>query len=263
MKKIFVLMIAAAMAFTACNKDPKPTPTPKPGPDDPTPDPEPQYVQPITIDGDFADWAKLPSANVAVAKSDAASPWDAVNEIRVYSDDFYVFYYIEYNNAKIGELLAAANGTKTNSEGVEEKIGLPIRLNINTDGEFTSGYPSYSLDAYDFIIEGSLAEDGAWKSFDGTLHQRIDGWKALQEGGLCTGAGNGNKYEICLPRDIFNAAAASSSVPMLMADEFQTGIRFYTPDWGELANMPDGAVTDDNTKGWGHLLNVTTVHVEE
>ncbi|MBQ6081382.1 MAG: hypothetical protein IJK91_02770 [Bacteroidales bacterium] len=261
MKKLFVLMIAAAMAFTACEKKPQPTPTPGPGPDD-EPDPEPTYVQPITIDGDFADWAKLPAANVASAKSDAASPWDAINEIRVYADDFFIFYYLEYNNSKIADLLAAASGEKTNSEGVVEKIGLPIRLNINTDGEFESGYKSYSLDGYDFIIEGSLAEDGAWKSFDGTLHQRIGSWTALQEGGLCTGAGNGNKYEICLPRDIFNAAAAKSEVVMLMGDEFQTGVRFYTPDWGELGNMPDGAVTDDNTKGWGHLLTIQTVHVE-
>ena len=151
-----------------------------------------------------------------------------------------------------------------NSEGQMEKIGLPIRLNLNTDGEFTSGYTSYSLDGYDFIIEGSLAEDGAWKSFDGTLYQRIGGWQNLKDAGngLCSGAGSGNKYEICMIRELFNAAAGASAEPKLMGDEFQAGVRFYTPDWGELSNMPNGPVTEENSKGYGHLLNVVTVASE-
>ncbi|MBQ3766905.1 MAG: hypothetical protein II874_09240 [Bacteroidales bacterium] len=254
MKKVLSFLAIAAMVLVACSKTPTPKPNPNPDPE-PEPEPEPEYVMPITVDGDFADWAKLDATKVASAKSDAASPWDAVKEIRVYADEAYVFFYLEYDNAQIGDLLAGANGT--NDEG--EPLGLPIRLNLNTDGEFTTGYANYSLDAYDFIIEGSLAQDGAWKSFDGTLHQRIDGWVALQEGGLCEGAGNGNKYEIALTRDMFNGAALKSDVPMPMGDEFYAGVRFYTPSWGELANMPDGPVTDDNAKGWGHLLKVTTV----
>ncbi len=254
MKKIFSFLAIAAMVLVACNKTPKPQP--KPVDPDPEPEPEPEYVMPITIDGDFADWAKLDASKVASAKSDADSPWDAVKEIRVYADETYVFFYLEYDNSQIGELLAGASGVSDDGD----PIGLPIRLNLNTDGEFTTGYTSYSLDGYDFIIEGSLAQDGAWKSFDGTLHQRINGsWTALQEGGLCSGAGNGNKYEIALIRDSFNGAALKSDVPMPMGDTFQAGVRFYTPDWGELANMPDGPLNDDNPKGYGHLLTVNTV----
>ena len=261
MKKYLLSLLAiAALVITACNKDPKPDPKPNP---EPEPEPEPQYVQPITIDGDFADWAKLDQSKVASAKCDAATSegWNAVKEIRVYADELYVFFYIEYDNSKIVDLLAAANGV----DGDGDPLGLPIRLNLNTDGEFTSGYTSYSLDGYDFIIEGSLAENGAWKSFDGTLHQRIDGgWVVLKEGGsgMCSGAGNGNKYEICMIRELFNAAAGASTVPMPMGDEFQAGVRFYTPSWGELSNMPNGPVTEDNSKGYGHLLNVVTVASE-
>ena len=254
MKKLFLMMAAAAFVFAACNKPDDPTPGP--GPDKPDEPDEPEYVQPIKLDGNFDDWAALGSKAVS-AKSDPNSPWDAVKEIRVYSDEFYVFYYLEYDNAQIGSILEEVTGL--DSDG--NPIGLPIRLNLNTDGEFESGYAplKYSLDGYDFIIEGSLAEEKAWKSFDGTLHQRIDGgWVALQEGGLCEGAGNGNKYEIALSKDMFNGAASKSTVPMLMGDEFQTGVRFYTPTWGELANMPDGAVTDDNANGYGHLLKITT-----
>lgn len=244
-------MAAAMLAFAACDKTPKDDPKPDPKPD-PEPDPTPVYVAPITIDGNFEDWATLDASKVASAKSDPESPWDAIKEIRVYADEMYVFYYIEYDKAQISTILEEVTG---------EDVGLPIRLNINTDGEFTSGYASYSLDAYDFILEGSLAEEKAWKSFDPTFYQRIDGWQELlaSGNGITSGAGKDNKYEIQLLREIFNSAASTSAVPMPMGEVFQTGIRFYTAGWKELGNLPDGAVTEENAKGWGHLLNVTTV----
>ena len=262
MKKIFSFLAIAAMVFAACNKTPKPTPKPDDEGGDEGGNEEQEYVAPITIDGDFADWATLGSKAVS-AKTDPNANWDAVKEIRCYSDEAYVFYYIEFNSAQIGELVAAATGT--NDEG--EKIGLPIRLCINTDGEFESGYANYFAQAYDFIIEGSLAEDGAWKSFDGVMHQRIGSWVALQEFGLCTGAGKDNKYEICLVRDSFNGAAMKSEVTMPMGEVFQTGIRFYTPDWGELSNMPNTAPNPDSEikaeqKGWGNLLEIHTVAID-
>ena len=263
MKKYLLSLLAvAALVFTACNKDPQPNKPDKPDtPDDPEPE-VPEYVQPITIDGDFADWAKLDASKVAVAKcaSDTKDGYDAVKEIRVYADELYVFFYLEYNNDKIADILAG-----TTNPADPEHNELPIRLNLNTDGEFTSGYTSYSLDGYDFIVEGAVATDGAWSSFDGTLHQRIDGgWTELLAGGsgMCSGAGSGNKYEICLIREVFNAAAGSSTVPMPMGDEFQAGVRFYTAPWGELCNMPNSPVSDDNANGYGHLLNITTDSAE-
>jgi len=255
MKKLLLMLAAAAFIAVSCQEKPvtPDTPDTPETPETPEEPEEPEYVVPITIDGDFADWGKLDASKVVSAKSNADSPWDAVKEIRCYADELYVFYYIEYDNSQIADILAAVGGDANE---------LPIRLNINTDGEFSSGYVKYSLDGYDFIIEGSLGADGAFSTYDGTLHQRIDDdWVELlaSGSGLVTGAGSGNKYEIMLVRELFNAAASASTVPMPMGDTFQTGIRFYTPDWGELANMPDGAVTDDNTNGWGHLLEVTTV----
>ena len=249
MKKVFAIIAMAAAVAVACSKDD--SSSKKKDKDKEDDSQEQVYQAPITIDGDFSDWAKLDATKVASAKSNADSPWDAIKEIRCYADEMYVFYYIEYDKSQIGDILQEVSGDKE----------LPIRLNINTDGEFSSGYTSYSLDGYDFIIEGGLAANGAWTTFDGTLYQRIDGWVELLApgNGLVTGAGKDNYYEIQLTREVFNSAATSSTVPMPMGDTFQTGIRFYTASWGELGNLPDGAVTDDNTKGWGHLLNVTTV----
>ena len=255
MKKVLLLLAAASFMFMACEQ--KNNPDNKP--DDKTPEEqkpeEPEYVVPITIDGSFDDWATLGDKAV-VAKNNAESGYTAVKEIRCYADEEFVFYYIEYDNSEIGDILKG-----TNDPSDPEHNELPIRLNINTDGEFTSGYTSYSLDGYDFIVEGGVAKNGEWDSFDGTLHQRIDGsWTELLAGGsgMCSGAGSGNKYEIQLIRAVFNSAATTSSVPMPMGDVFHTGIRFYTAPWGELSNMPNGAINDDNPKGYGHLLEINT-----
>ena len=251
MKKYYLMMAAAAFLFAACEPKTPDTPdTPE------TPD-EPEVT--ITIDGNFDDWGKLDQTKVAVAKNNPDSPWDAVKQMRVYAEDEFVYYYIEFDNSQIGELLAAAQGTYTNSHGEQSENVISMRINLNTDGEFTSGYENYSLQAYDFIIEGTLAQDAKWVSFDGTLHQRIGSWKELLKPGnsLVMGAGNGNKYEIMLVRSLFNNAVSASSDPKPMGDTFQTGLRFYSPGWEELSNLPNAAVTDDNSHGWGNLLEVT------
>ncbi len=207
----------------------------------------------ITIDGDFADWAALKDGTFAKALNDPDSPWEGVNEIRCYADPDNVYYYIRYDSETLTELLA-------NPAEI-----LAIRLCINTDGEFESGYTSYFLEGYDFIVEGALADNGAFTTYDGEFHQRIGGsWVSLlKEGnGLVSGMGAGNEYEIILDRAKFNEAANASTVPMPMGDTFQTGIRFYfineAGKWDELSNMPNVSMEEEMGNGWGYLLRVTT-----
>lgn len=214
---------------------------------EPAPGPQPTAAR-ITIDGDFSDWAAIDPKYVKAAQNDPDSPWEAVKEIRVYADPETVYYYINYDK-------------ETLDEQMELKDELPIRLCINTDGEFESGYTNYFLDGYDFIIEGGLASDGAWTVFDGTMHQRIGSWQELLApgNGLVTGQGNGTEYEIALNRAKFNEAANTSDVPMPMGDTFQTGIRFYGNNWGELSNMPNSSIEEEMGNGWGYLLRITTI----
>lgn len=252
MKKVFSLIaIVAMVGFISCQKTPNnPTPTPTP---EPEPQPEPPTEVTITIDGDFSDWAAIDQAKLSTAKTNPDSSWDAVKEIKVHANADFVFYYIKFDKESVADLL---------SEGDE----LPIRLCINTDGEFASGYQNYFLQGYDFIVEGGLSDPAnkTWGEYTGTFYQRLDGWKELlpSTGGMVTGKGAGNEYEIMLAREIFNSAAAGSDVPMLMGDIFQTGIRFYSTvsgSWEELSNMPNSAITEDNPNGYGNLLEIATI----
>jgi hypothetical protein len=199
----------------------------------------------IKIDGNFDDWAALKPDVVVSAKNNPNSPWDAVNEIRCCADKDFVYYYIKFNKEAVNDLMDA-------------KDEMPIRLCIDTNNDFSTGYENYFLDPYDFIIEGSLADGGAWGTYDGTLHQRIDGsWSELLPPGnkLVTGKGAGGEYEILLARELFNNAVPAAHK---FGDVFYTGIRFYGYDWGELSNMPNTTIEEGDGKGWGHLLKVTT-----
>ncbi|MBQ1168946.1 MAG: hypothetical protein II143_07560, partial [Bacteroidales bacterium] len=235
-------------AFTAAEKNIQVTVTAKEG-GDPTPGPTGAAIE---IDGDFSDWASLPSGTFTKSVSDPDAPWEAVKEVRCYADPDFVYYYIQYDTETLEELLA------------NPAESLPMRLNLNTDGEYTSGYTSYFLEAYDFMVEGHIADNGEFCSFDGGFYQRISGgWVNLlaENSGMCCGAGSGCEYEIRLDREMFNEAAKLSTVPMPMGDEFQTSLRFYTNgggSWEELSNMPNSSIDEEAGNGYGYLMRIKT-----
>ena len=225
--------------FTAAEKAIKVTVTAKPE----------EPAASITVDGDFADWSALETGTFAKGVCDPDAPWEGVKEIRCYATPEYVFYYIKFDEESLADALSMATPA------------MHIRLCINTDGEFESGYTNYFLEGYDFIIEGCIADGGAFVEYDGTLHQRIGGWVSLlePENGLVYGVGKGSEYEIWLNRALFNEAAATSSDPKPMGDEFQTGIRFYCNGWDEFSNMPNSSIEEEAGNGWGYLMRVKTV----
>lgn len=239
MKKYLALLaMAASLLAVSCHKNNVDDE------DDPTQ--EESKGLGIKIDGSFDDWGALKPDVVVSAKNNPNSPWDAVNEIRCCADKDFVYYYIKFNREAVNDLM-------------DVKDDMPIRLCLDTNNDFTTGYENYFLDPYDFIIEGGLAENGAWGTYDGTLHQRTSEgkWNEILKPGsnLVTGKGSGGEYEILLAREIFsNAVPAEHKI----GDVFYTGIRFYGYDWGELSNMPNTSIEEGDGKGWGHLLKITT-----
>ena len=239
MKKYLALLaMAASLLAVACQKNN--------AEDEDDPTQEESKGLGIKIDGSFDDWGALKPDVVVSAKNNPNSPWDAVNEIRCCADKDFVYYYIKFNREAVNDLM-------------DVKDDMPIRLCIDTNNDFSTGYENYFLDPYDFIIEGGLAENGAWATYDGTLHQRTSEgkWNEILKPGnnLVTGKGSGGEYEILLAREIFsNAVPAEHKI----GDVFYTGIRFYGYDWGELSNMPNTSIEEGDGKGWGHLLKITT-----
>ena len=215
----------------------------------------PVSVAGITIDGDFSDWTELEAGTFAKSVSDPDAPWEGVEEIRCYASEETVYYYIKFNAEELADAFTM------------EPNDMHLRLCINTDGEFGSGYTSYFLEGYDFIIEGTFADGGEFVDFDGEFHQRYGEngpsdsstkWHSLlgPENGLVAGKGAGNEYEISLSRTKFNEAANTSDFPLPMGDEFQTGIRFYYNGWQEFSNVPNSSLEEEDGSGYGYLMRV-------
>ena len=238
MKKIALLLAAALVFTTACDKTNKDNNKDKEKENE-------EQTGPITIDGNFEDWANLTGASSA--KNSTDSQWDAIREIRVYASGDYIYYYVRVDKEYMKEYFEANDV-------------LPARVNLNTDGEFASGYQNYFTQGYDFMIEFSLGNGaGGWGTADNsTLYQRLnDDWTKLlgENSGLTFGAGDGNEFEMFVDRTLFNKAVEKSEVPMPMGDNFQTSMRFYettsTGKWEELSNMPN------SEEGYGPLLDIT------
>lgn len=255
------MLAAAMMVLFSCNKpnddkqdNPKENPEENPSENPGGQEEKPGESVKIVIDGKFDDWANIEGA--AIAKNNPDSPFEGVKEIRVYADPEYVYYYVKYDKETLQALF-------------EDNDNLYIRLCLNTDGEFTSGYDQYFLESYDFIVEGALGNGaGGWSEFDGTMFQRTylpekqkDGWLTLLNpgSGLVYGKGEGNEYEIWLDRELFDKAVPTSTDPNSpIGDEFYTGMRFYCGDWAQLSNMPNASVEDGDGSGWGHMMKIQT-----
>lgn len=241
MKKIFVLMIAAAMAFTACNKDPKPTPTPTPTPDD-----EKEYVAPITIDGNYADWAKLDASKIVSASCDPAAAKQVLKLAKVYADEVAVYIYIEYDATKI---------SWSNVEGSEEWV--PFHLYFDADNSLTTGGAigdQWSETGIEVLFEGFLTDGNQIVSYDpgaypwnGEVGANAWAWDVenpLAEGGICNGAGGNGKYEISFLRDMFPNGDG-------LADPFKMGIDIQQ-GWSTVGYLPNASAEDD--KGPAFLI---------
>ena len=245
MKKILAfLAMTASILVVSCKKDNN-------GPDGPDGPDDQEYVQPITIDGDFSDWAKLDANKVATAKTDPDARHTALKLVKVYADEVFVFVYLEWDKDQISF-----------EKDVEH---VPFHMYINGDGNTaTGGYGDQFSDACsDLLLEGMLFDGSNWAGYDPGAYKWIgetngtgwgwepDGDNVLAAGsGLCSGAGIEGKYEIALVRELYPLGK--------IADTFSIGFDIQQ-NWDSVGVLPNAALTDDNPSGIAPSLQVTTV----
>lgn len=247
------IFAAAMMAFSSCEDNNKPDDTNKPGngttenlcPDcgkDPCECPE-EYASPITIDGDFSDWAALDASKVAVANCASDPKYSALTTLKVYADAVYVNVYFEFVEDEIAD-----------TEWV------PFHVYLDADNsDTTGGYGDQWTDPHsEWNMEGAVMEGGAFCSYDPGLYPweggvGESGWlwgeSVLSSGsGIGNGAGSGNKYEFSLLREMLMGVE--------FADSFGIGVDIQQ-DWSSVGVLPNANVTDDNPSGLAPLLRVT------
>ena len=245
MKKVFALLAIAAMFAVSCNKDDNN----KGNKDKDKGKDGNEYVQPINIDGNFEDWAKLDATKVATATCDPEATKTALKLVKVYADEVFVFVYFEWDTDQI-EM----------EPGVEH---VPFHIYINGDGDATTGgfLDQWSDACMDTCFEGFLTDGTKIDSYDPGVYKWVgeangEGWSwsdpaILASGsGICAGAGIDGKYELYIARDLYPDGD--------LADNFSIGFDIQQ-SWDSVGILPISHVDDENTSGHAPSLQVVTV----
>jgi hypothetical protein len=242
MKKIFAFLAIAAMVAVGCSKT-NDNGGKKRGGDD-----KPKYEQPITIDGNFDDWAKLDASKIATAKSDPDATKTALKLVKVYADNVFVFVYFEWDKDQISY-----------EKDVEH---VPFHVYINGDGNAaTGGFADQWTDACtDVMMEGFIYPDAVLGSYEPGLFKWVGeangsgwdpNWESLGDiSGITKGAGVEGKYEFQITRELYPVGK--------LADNFSIGFDIQQ-GWNSVGILPNAAPTDDNPGGLAPSLQVVTV----
>ena len=248
MKKIMTLaaMFAAVMVgFSACTPEDQPTDKPgteqTPGGEETPGEEEQEYVSPVTIDGEFADWDALDASKVAVATNNSETH-GGLKVMKVYADEVFINVYVEFDWEFVADRGNSAN---------------PFSLYLCTDKE-RGGYNMWTDLCIEYMIQGTIFQDDAFVSWDGGMYMWTgephgEGWnwgEALSSVGG-QGAGAGEKYELCIMVETLAGV-------MEFGDKFWIGADVQQ-NWDSAGVLPNAPVTDEDTSGKGEMLEVTFV----
>ena len=158
-KTLYTLFAALAVFAVSCQPN---TPDNPGDPDNPADNPggneEPEYVAPVTIDGNFDDWAKIDASKLFVADCAAESKTKALKTLKVYMDELFVFFYFEYDDALL-----------------PDKSDVQCHFYFNADNdETTGGYANqFSTGCFEYMCEGHIFRNDAICSFDPSVNAWI------------------------------------------------------------------------------------------
>lgn len=233
MKKTLAILAATALVFCiSCKKDN--------GSDkkDKGKEETPEYVAPITIDGDFSDWAKLDASKVASAKSEEGASHEALKLVKVYADAYYVYIYFEWDKELI----------EFNSDEF-----VPFHIYLNGDGDITTGgFADQFTDACtELLFEGFLTDGEKIISYEPSAFKwagEVNGsgweWEDIDSAsGLCSGAGVVGKYELSITRELYPLGK--------LADNFSIGFDIQQA-WDSAGILPN------SVEGTAETLQVVT-----
>lgn len=240
MKKIMTLLaMTAAILAVSCKKDPK-------GKEKDPKEEEQEYVAPIVVDGDTADWAKLDASKIQSCTLKAADTWayPEIKSAKVYADELFVFVYMEFNKAVL-------------EPTGDSHFALYINGDNNTStGGYAGQWEQGETPCLDVLVMGTYftADEGYIQNLDCEVYAwngaPTDGWAwgDVEVSGFAEGACNSKGIEFALARDLYPAGT--------FADEFTMGFQLQTNGWDATGALPNGEPSDDNPSGKAPLLKV-------
>ncbi len=256
MKKLFVFLALAAVVFTACNK-PASSGKDKGGKTG-------GYEAPITIDGDFSDWAALDASKVVVTECSAESAYQDLKKMKLYYDEYYLFVYLEYD-------FSAYN----NKVGTEDGVWFLTHMFCFNDDNNTAtgGYPGQweqgdtpCVDGFvEFTTVDGNPDDGTvgslvnepefgYYAWTGEPNASTWSWGAVEAdmAKFAKGYATDKAIEISFLRALYPRGK--------MEDTITLGVNCQINGWDATGALPNkGEVTETNPTGRPNLLSITAV----
>lgn len=128
-------------------------------------------VSVIKVDGDFSDWAEVPAADLYTAVLDeAASDLKRLKEVKVTSDDMYIYFYFKLDSEHANAMDIYINNDLSPETGYNGWMWKELAANYLMQGFYADNY-DMRLAPYD------ESKDGGW----GWLDNLVDTGSGLME----------------------------------------------------------------------------------
>lgn len=239
MKKFFAIAAMAAMLI-ACGEPEENKPAG--GENNGGGNTEETYVDPIKVDGDFADWDALDASKVVEAVGATDAYYAGLTKVRIYADDLFI------------NILLESNVDTNDAEAMAVAYYVNVLLNADNN-QATGGYAEIWTDAgVDCLMQGWIWDGSTVGSYDPGCYAwngeagasgwnwDVDGALVAEGSGLASGAGTVAKYEIKIVKDM---------IPLDLATPFTMGIGF-SKAWDTYGLLPNAPVTEEFPGGAGN-----------
>ncbi len=174
----------------------------------------------IKVDGNFSDWNEVPSNNLAVATLPDGASLVALKELKVCSDDNFIYFYLKLDKAQVA----------------------PIDIFINSDNNPSTGGNSWLWDpcGADYLIEGFLEGGMADAAvFNWPADQPQDGWNWVEV--VPAGSGIISMSEVKTVSGTIvqlEASIVKELLPATLANQIGIGVFSSNADWAETGSLP-------------------------
>ena len=241
MKKIFALMAIAAMALVACNPNNNDPDDPDNGGKD-----DKDYVAPITIDGDFSDWAAL-GDKVSTLKCAATAAKTDLKTAKIYADKYYVFVYAEFDLADYETVSDAHFHFYINGD------------NDTATGGYKGAFDQGETPCVDVMTEGDVIESGSvcdynpstfiWNGPANYMDWSDEYWgDPLDLADFVTGKGTKKAFEFQITRELYPVGKLSK--------KFTMGMDILVNGWDATGALPNAEASETNPAGEANLFEV-------
>ena len=242
MKKILTLLAMAAFTLVACNPNNTDPDDPNGGGNDN------DYKAPITIDGNFEDWAALDASKVTTLKCAGTASKTDIKTARIYADKYYIFVYAEFDLSSYDAVNEAHFHFYINGD------------NDTSTGGYKGAFDQGETPCVDVMTEGDVIADGAVCDYDPSTFiwdgpaNYVD-WSdeywgdPLELVGFVQGKGPQQAFEFQITRELYPAGK--------LAKTFTMGIDLLVNGWDATGALPNTDATETNPAGEAPLVEVS------